>query len=103
MVILIFARRRGYKLRRSWLWGVGAALLWGLLIFASGFLYAVGAGYTVPRGQFSTQGYDGALAIFGSALLAVAAFPAGLALWLLTTYAVRKKRGSHDAAEPPSR
>jgi hypothetical protein len=91
VLIYIFARRRGYKLRLSWLWGAGAALLWGLLVVSTGILYAVGAGYTIPRGQHSTTAYEGMFAIFGSVLLAVAAFPAGLALWLFTTYFIRKK------------
>jgi hypothetical protein len=90
--LILFARGRGYRLRLSWLWGVGAALLWGLLILVSGFLYAVGSGYTVPRTQFSSAGYEGVFAIFGSALLAVAAFPAGLALWLFTTHLTRKRK-----------
>lgn len=97
LMIVVFARRRGYRLRLSWLWGAGAALLWGLLILASGILYAVGASYTVPRGQYSAQGYDGLFAILGSALLAAAAFPVGLALWLVTTSYVRKRRGASDA------
>ncbi|MET0624755.1 MAG: hypothetical protein ABW250_17540 [Pyrinomonadaceae bacterium] len=92
VLIIIFAGRRGYKLRLSWLWGVGAGLLWGLLIIGTGILYAVGASYTVPRGQYSAQGYEGVFAIFGSALLAVVAFPAGLALWLLTTHLTRQKK-----------
>ncbi len=97
LTIIIIARRRGYKLRLSWLWGVGAALLWGLLILATGFLYAVGAGYTVPRGQYSAAGYEGLFTIFGSVLLAVAAIPLGLALWLLTTYFIRKRKGVINA------
>lgn len=97
LLIVIFARRRGYRLKLSWLWGLGAALLWGLLILAAGVLYAVGAGYTVARGQYSAGGYEGVFAIFGSVLLAVAAFPLGLGLWLLTTHLVRKRRGVSSA------
>jgi len=99
VLIIIFAWRRGYQLRLSWLWGAGAALLWALLILASGILYAVGAGYTVPPGQYSAEGYEGIFAIFGSVLLAVAAFPLGLGLWLLTTYFIRQRIGL--AHEPP--
>lgn len=99
VLIIVFARRRGYKLRLSWLWGLGAALLWGLLILATGILYAVGAGYTVPRGQYSAQAYEGLFAIFGSILLAVAALPVGLALWLFTTYRIRKRTGARPPAE----
>lgn len=90
--IIVFARRKGYRLRLSWLWGVGAALLWGVLILLTGLLYALGAGYTVPRGQFSSAAYEGVFAIFGAVLLAVAALPAGLALWLFTTYFTRKRK-----------
>jgi hypothetical protein len=97
LLIVSFARRRGYRLRLSWLWGAGAALLWGLLILASGILYAVGAGYTVPRAQYSARGYEGVFAIFGSILLAVVALPAGLALWLFTTYLIRKRKGAVEA------
>jgi hypothetical protein len=35
--------------------------------------------------------------IFGSVLLAVAAFPLWLALWLLTTNLIRKRKGALDA------
>lgn len=97
LLIFTFARRRGYQLKLSWLWGVGAALLWGLPILATGILYAVGASYTVPRGQYSAQGYEGLFAILGSMLLAVAAFPVGLALWLITTHHVRKRKGATNA------
>lgn len=78
-------------------WGAGAALLWGLLIIGTGILYAVGAGYTVPRGQYSAQGYEGVFAVFGSVLLAVAALPVGLGLWLLSTYLVRRRKGAEEA------
>lgn len=98
LAIVIFARRRGHQLRLSWLWGAGAALLWGLLILGTGILYAVGAGYTVPRGQRSAQAYEGVFAVFGSILLAVAALPVGLALWLLTTHLVRKRKARSDTA-----
>jgi hypothetical protein len=96
VLIIIFAWRRGYRLSYSWLWGIGAALLWGLLILATGILYAVGASYTVPRGQYSAEAYEGIFAILGSALLAVAAFPVGLGLWLLTTYLVRGKKDAEE-------
>lgn len=95
--IIFFALRRGYRLRLSWLWGVGAALLWALLIVATGFLYAVGAGHAIPKSQFSAAPYEGIFAIFGSALLAIAAVPVGIALWFITTNYARKRGGGFKA------
>jgi hypothetical protein len=92
-VALIFlAWRRGYRLRRSWLYGIGAALLWSLLVGATGLLYDVGAGYTVPPDQYSGSGYGEVFLIFGVLLAAALAFPIGLALWLLTAYLARKRK-----------
>jgi hypothetical protein len=96
--ITIFAWKKGFRIKLSWLVGIGLSALWTLLIIGTGFLAAVGADYAIPRDQFSSSGYTGIFHIFGSLLAGAAAFFIGIAVWLLTVYFARKKKGTKNPA-----
>ncbi len=90
--IAVFAWKRGYKLKLSWLAGIGFAVLWTILIISTGFLAGFGAGYVIPKNQLSSYGYVGILYIFGSLIAGGAAFFIGIALWFLIIYFAGKRK-----------
>jgi hypothetical protein len=92
LLIALFAWRRGYQLKLSWLIGISLSLLWTLLVFGTGLLAVFGADYTIPRSQFSASGYNGIFYIFGLLVIGTAAFFFGIALWFLFVYLARRRK-----------
>lgn len=90
LVIFGWFKRRNLKL--AWLWGIGFGILWGILVFISGFLSVYGADYKISEVYYAKYGYGDFFSGFFLIILSVILIFVGFGLWMLTIFLAQKKK-----------